>query len=426
MRKAALLTAICGVCAWGAWGAWAQDAPGTPIRTVHYELQAMDEAERDLSLLGREMELRFETYNALFRFDTALLKRPLKVKVFVTQAAYDLYVSARLGGARPGAVYLHYTNTDRRELCLLRGSIAEETALPHQAFIQFFKGFIANPPLWMQEGFAIFFSTLRFDPAVQGQDGQDGALVYEENLSWLEYVKNLGRSAPALRNLLEADSYTNAGIISPSNFQGASWGLVSLFISSGRGEYYRTITDCFMVLSPEAPAKDNCLAVERRITQWIDFSTMENDFFSYLDTRKTFMELMAAGIKAYGGGDAARAEAEASFRAALAQRPSHYAPYYYLGLMAYDAGNFEDADNYYRASLERGADEALVYYAMGINAVSAGKRAEAEAWLQTAADKDPGRYRAKAEAILRARGGSGAGGSQPAPAYIPDRPGPLR
>jgi hypothetical protein len=135
------------------------------LRTSHYEINIEEGAESATQALSTELELRFDVYNRLFRFDPAALASPLKVRVFVDRDAYDSYVTARVGQSRPGAVYLHYNQIERRELLVCKGSPEEASMLGHQVFTQFLRGFVANPPAWIREGFAIYFSGLKFDPA---------------------------------------------------------------------------------------------------------------------------------------------------------------------------------------------------------------------------------------------------------------------
>ena len=366
-------------------------------RTAHYELIAEAGAERGLPSLAREMELRFEVYNNIFRFDPSALGSPLKVRVFTDPAAYGAYVSARLGSAPAGAVYLHYSNTENRELIILRGSAEEAFMVAHQAFIQFLRGFIPNPPTWIREGFAIYFNTLTFDPLAQ-------TLNFEENLAWLDTVKGLGQRAPSPRELIMADTVQSRDASSPGSagmfsreFQICSWALVSFFLNSD--EYFRDLTDCFMVLSPEATTRQNSLAVMDRFSLWIDFHTLDNEYKSYIASRRTFAELMDNGRNAYIAGDIT--SAEFSFLAAQDLRPTHYGPYYYLGLIYYQERLHGMAEENYLLSLEHGADEALVFFALGVNAVSAGRINDARAWLERAAAADPARYRASAADILQ-------------------------
>jgi tetratricopeptide (TPR) repeat protein len=363
------------------------------LRTAHYELVAEAGAESALSSLANELELRFDVYNQLFRFDPASLPESLKVRVFIDPASYDSYINDRIGTVSRGAVYLHYNNYERRELVILKGSPEEATMLAHQSFVQFLRGFIPNPPTWMREGFSIYFNSLSYDPEEQ-------ALQYEENMDWLETVKGLGNNLIYPREILMADAAVYGGAAldrSSKNFQICSWAFVSFLLYSGN--HYRSLIESFMLLSPQNSAEENSMAVMDRFSLWTDFSAFDREYTAYIDSRKTFTELMENGRRYYDLGNAMMAEL--SFLAAQDQRPTHYAPYYYLGLIYYEEKIYEMAEEYYLLSLEYGADEALVSYALGVNAASAGRNNDAIIWLIRAASVDPARYSTRAEDLIQ-------------------------
>ena len=358
-------------------------------RTGLYEIIPGIGAENAAPGFMKEMELRFNVYNRLFRFDPSLLPSPLRVRIFADKQAYDSYIFERLGDTRPGALYLHYNQADRREMVVHLGSAETAPMLAHQAFIQYLRAFVPNPPSWMREGFAIYFSTLRIIPPE--------TVDYEENLFWLETVKSMGTRLPPVNTLLLADIAGHPQL-SSEEFQIASWALVSFMLNSG-WEYFRSLTESFMLLSPSAQTGENSQTIIQRLSLWNNLDTMTGDLRNYLAGRKTFRELMDYGHSAYSLGDFYNAEL--SFLEALNQRPSDFAPYYYLGLLYYEGKDYASAELYYLASLERGADEALINYALGINAMSAARRDDAVNYLQKAAALDPARYRTRVEDLIR-------------------------
>jgi tetratricopeptide (TPR) repeat protein len=252
----------------------------------------------------------------------------------------------------------------------------------------------------MREGFAIYFNTLKFNP-------YDETLSHEENLVWLEAVKNLGPGALSSRFIFLADTvaandllaFGSAELFFSRDFQILSWALVSFFLNSGENEYFRTLTECFMVLSPEASTEENSRAVMNRLSLWIDFASLDMEVRAYLDSRKTFAELMENGRHALSEGNAT--SAEFSFLAALEQRPNHYEPYYYLALIYSREGLYGMAEEYYLISLEYGIEEAPVFYALGANAISAGRIIDGRYWLERAAALDPARYRPRLDELQR-------------------------
>ena len=354
-----------------------------------YIITAGNGAGDAVNNIQREMELRFDVYNRLFRFDKSSLSAPLYVRVFGSDEDYDRYVAGQLGTFRPGAIYIHYNQPEKRELVIDLGSPKEASMLAHQAFIQYLCAFIPNPPPWLLEGFALYFSTLNYD--------SQGNPSYEENLQWLEAVKNLGEKLPSPKEILQIDDSENK----PENFdefQISSWALVSFLLNGGR-DYFRDLTDCFMLLSPSADTTENTRVVAQRFSLWNDYDAMEKDFKIYLDSRKSYGDLIEDGRRAYSQGDLMNAEL--SFMTAMDLRPDEYIPRYYLGLLSYEEKNYDEAEQYYLGCLGKGADEALVNYALGINAAEAGRTTDAAGYLRKAAALDPGKYSARVEELLK-------------------------
>ncbi|MDR3342883.1 MAG: hypothetical protein LBT14_08895 [Treponema sp.] len=362
-------------------------------KSQYYEVLS-DGGSDDAAALSKEMESRFEVYNRLFHFNPQDVTVPFKVRAYKNKQDYDGYVAARLGGTRPGVVYLHYNQPERRELVIHRGSPDERSMLPHQAFIQYFRGFIPYPPSWMREGFTIYFNTLTLDAPSRGATTDSIKLSYEENLTWLDTVKNLGDRAPSLQSVLLADI---TGI--PENFQGASWALVSFFLNGGQEDYFRIIIESFMLLSRSASAMGNSESVLNHISRWINLDTLDKDYKTYVSSRKTFTQLLEEGQKAYIAKDAPTAEL--SFLNALNLKPSRFEPYYYLGLLSYDEKEYEMAEQYYRSALQYDADQALISYALGINAAAAGHTIDAIRFLEQAKILAPERYQERVDEYIR-------------------------
>jgi tetratricopeptide (TPR) repeat protein len=359
------------------------------VAGAHYRVFS-DSGEADAALLLKELELRLDFYNRLFRFDREGIAAPLQVRSIAGAETYEAYVRQRLDQTPPGAVYIHYKQPERRELVIHRGSDAEAAMVAYQTFIQYLRAFIPDPPSWIRDGFAVLFSSLRFDPASE-------ALLYDENLAWLDTVKKLGNGAAPPRFILLADTeeYARGSI---DNFQALSWALASFFLNYDTGNYFRALTEMFMVLSPDAGAAENSQAAVKRLTLWTDFDGLAGDYQNYLDAKKSFAELIEAGQKAYSEGDFEAAEQR--FAQARSMRPEHAVPCYYQGLLAYAAKDFAKAEELYTIAFYNGADAALVHYALGLNAVSAGRSGDGIRWLEQAAAAGPDRFGDKANSII--------------------------
>ncbi|MDR0403775.1 MAG: hypothetical protein LBH35_09330 [Treponema sp.] len=351
----------------------------------NYEIRSA--ADRpSTAVLASELEQRFETYNRLFHFEPAKLRSALKVRYFTDRAEYREYIDSRIREESPtveGAVYLHYSAPERRELVVLKGE--ESAALPYQAFIQFFRAFVPNPPSWMREGFAVYYNTLKFNADTR-------TLEYGENLAWLDTVKErLSTASP--RAVLLADS---SGV--PDNFHAFSWSLVSFFLTNRESSYFRTLTDSFMLLEPGASAEDNGKIVYDRLSLFTSIDAFESDYKTYINSRKTFAELVEEGQKAYEAKDPA--SALELFREAVLLKPDSPVPFFYLGLIAYDEKEYDAAERWYVTALNLGENPGLVQYARGVNAAAAGRTEDAGKFLREAADASPEKYKALAEELM--------------------------
>jgi tetratricopeptide (TPR) repeat protein len=347
--------------------------------TAHYEIIS-DTGAGDQ--MGRRLEALFEVFNRVFIFDPAQGALRLRVRIFSDTREYANYIRSSPAETAPGALYLHYEQSSRRELVIELSETGAANSLAWQAFIQYLRAFVEQPPLWMQKGFASFFSALSFS--------EDGKPIYEENLGWLQTVKNM-ENLPPLQDILIAES-------GGPEFTNLACSLVSFFMNGGNEEYTRSFTDSLMTLSNENTQAQNSSAMMRRLLLGHSTEKMTMDYEQYVYSRKSFTQLIAEGQSAYSSGD--MTGAELLFRAAIEIKGGNYIPYYYLGLLAYGAGKFGLAHEFYLESIGKGADAALAFYALGLNAASAGKPKEAAEYLHRAAREAPARYKDKTEKLI--------------------------
>jgi len=127
--------------------------------------------------------------------------------------------------------------------------------------------------------------------------------------------------------------------------------------------------------------------------------TLTRDYNAYFGSKKTFTDLVDEGQRAYGSKNFCGADV--LFRLALELKPVHYAPYYYLGLLAYEEKKYPEAESFYKTALDYGAEKALVQYARGVNAAAAGNKTEAAAYLQEASAADPAKYKARSDDLIK-------------------------
>ena len=151
-------------------------------------------------------------------------------------------------------------------------------------------------------------------------------------------------------------------------------------------------------LRADASLEENQAAALGMLRDWYGLDQAATAFADYLDSRKTFPELVAAGVRSYADKD--WDGAVESFDAALAMNADSYVPQYYLGLIAYAKNDFSGAEYRYKAALELGCDPAITNYALGVNAYAQNRLEDAAAFLARAKESSPERYAAKVDELV--------------------------
>lgn len=369
----------------------AQDATFAKAQTDHYIVWAETGQDR-ANELAKTLEGLFALFEEDMRFDPSALKCPLTVRDFKDKAGFDAYLTQVVGETKGDFVYLHYPTPERSELLVFEKDSAEFSAsLAHQAYVQYLKAYIPNPPLWIREGFAVYYERTAWD-------AKAGKVVYTENTAWLETMKALQSSGKLLpiEDLMTATP--EKADASLDVFYPESWAVVSFLLDSKNTRYTRFLWDSLSALSPSATLEENQQTTANRFHLWNDSNTAKTDFLAWLADRKTFAELVEEGVRLYGEKDAAKAEAV--FTDALAKNESNYIPYYYLGLIAYGKNDFSMAENYYKTALQLGCDPATTNFALGLNAYAVNRFDDAKAYLLKARDTAPDRYATRVDDIM--------------------------
>jgi tetratricopeptide (TPR) repeat protein len=367
----------------------------------HYRVYSEISTENAESVAKR-MEAYADLFNNYLRFDMTRLEAKLNVRVFAEKSRFDSYLTSIVGTSKNNFVYLQYSSLKKSELVCydIENEREFETALIRHAFIQFFKSFIKNPPLWMQQGFAVYFEKSTYDP-------EHDFAVYKENLGWLETLKNLvgdsssytnteGPSLLTLSKLLEPDAATlsEKGNI----FHAQAWGFIMFLLNSENNNYNRLLWDAISSLEQDATENENEQYIYAKTFNWVNEYLLYTDFTTYISSIKTFPDVVKEGVDLYTLGN--YDDAEKAFIKAISLDGSHYIPYYYLGLIHYTEKDYSLAEYYYQSSLMLGANQALVYYALGVNAFADSRYNDAENYLMEAVDMDSATYASKTEGLF--------------------------
>jgi hypothetical protein len=374
---------------------WTQSSGFSTSESKHYKVYS-EAGQAHASETALRLEALFDLYNSYFHFSQDVLTAKLQVRIFSNKTGYNDYLTRIISQTREDFIYLHYRDNTKSELI---GYITDEESftmsLNHQSFIQFLRAFVPNPPLWMREGFAVYFEKVQYDKDFN-------TVTYKENLAWLETIKSFltGKydvEAIAGKDLLTMDVENARKKI--NIFYPQSWALVSFLLQSTEGGYNRIMWDSISALDPEATLQKNVTAVYSNAFAWYDEEALTDAFLSYISSRKSFRDLVQDGIEYYSR--EMMQEAETSFQTAMKLNEEHYIPYYYMGLISYSRKDYTLADYYYKNSLDLGSDAALTYYAMGVNSYAADKFDDAKSYLEMTKTINPESYSVKADELLR-------------------------
>jgi tetratricopeptide (TPR) repeat protein len=352
-----------------------------------------DNGQDDAALLSKTLEAYFDLYNAYFHFDESKLSAKLSVHAFANKDAFDAYLTQVLGETKDDFVYLHYNTLAKSQLLLYTKDQKDDydLSLAHQAFVQYIKAFLPNTPLWIREGFAVYFEQSRYD-------AKSGKAIYSENLSWLETIKGFRADKKLIPvdgflSMKSEDAYNQLEVFYPE-----SWAFVSFLLQSDSKDSNRFLWDVVSRLSATESADAAQATVVTVAQKWPGLDNLAASFDSYLNGKKTFVELVTEGVGLYN--QKSYDAAQKDFVAAQALNPMDYVPPYYLGLIAYYNKSYAVADTFYKKALDLGCDPGIANYALGVNAFAQGLLVDAKAYLTKAKDSSPDVYGPKADEVI--------------------------
>jgi len=372
----------------------AQTSTFAEYETDHYRVLS-ELGEEHAEATAEKLEALLELYNEYLHFDLDELPVRLRARFFTSKDRYDTYLNRVIETTRDDFVYLHYTDLAKSELVGYdMDAESFDVSLKHQGFIQVLRAFVPNPPLWLREGFAVYFEEVEFDDELE-------RAVYRENLAWLETLQSIVDGTAGVEPILLSEMLrlsVDEAREQIEVFYPQAWGMVSFLLNSANRDYNRIIWDSISALEPDASLQENSQAVLDGAFRWEEEQLIVDAFVSYAGDRKSFRTLVQDGIEQYSAEDLAAAEE--SFVTALKLREDNFIPYYYMGLINYDRKNYSLADFYYKEALDRGASEALTYYALGVNAYADNRFDDAVGYLEQTVTLDPAAYEDKATQLI--------------------------
>lgn len=341
------------------------------------------------------------SFDEVFRFDSGSDAPVSRIVILADKSAFDKYVSDRIGESRNQFLFLRYADPAKSELVLYPLNAASGyasfagPALNRQLFLQYLDSAIAEPPLWIRDGFQAYFENLSYDVVTK-------KLSHDAAAPWLETAKILHGDESRLiepADLLSAVT----GTFDSARFYPQAWAFVSFLVNSENSDYQRFLHECALLLSDGGPRNaksqaDNTGLLQSRFVRFNDAEKASKDYAVWLSAQHTFNELVQNGVSAYNSGN--YPEARANLAKAQALRNTDPLVTYYLGLVAYAQKEYKVADGWYRKALESGGDISTVNWALGLSAYADKRYSEAKVYLETARSANPARYEKKVADLL--------------------------
>lgn len=341
------------------------------------------------------------SFNEVFRFDSGADVPVSRIVILADKTAFDKYVSDRIGESRNQFLFLRYADPAKSELVLypLNTSAGYASfagpALNRQLFLQYLDSAIAEPPLWIRDGFQAYFENLSYDVATK-------TTSHDAASPWLETAKIQHGDAA---RLIEPTDLLSAvtGTFDSARFYPQAWAFVAFLVNSENQDYQRFLHECALLLSDggnrnEKSQADNTGLLQARFVRFNNAEKAAKDYAAWLSGQHTFNELVQIGVSAYNAGNFP--EARANLAKAQALRNADPLVTYYLGLVAYAQKEYKVADGWYRKALESGGDISTVNWALGLSAYADKRYGEAKIYLETARSANPARYEKKVSDLV--------------------------
>ncbi len=353
-----------------------------------------DYSEGETLLLALTLEELFNFYNRYFNFNPQDLNGKLRVRYFSSKERFDRYLRRVVGRSYDHFVYIDYNDLALNELVIYPANRNFQRLLVHFSFLQFIESFVQEPPIWLREGFAIYFESTSYNPA-------DQMVQFQENNDLLNNLQNMVKNNELI--VWEEFISYRAVDITPFNrqFYPQAWGLVSFLVDHRERDTEQLLQKVIGALDSDANEEQNIANLQEVLLSILPATRLQRLFERYINERPSFRNMIEEGINRYN--NQRLGEAETIFYQALAFDRESHVPYYYLGLVNYEKGEYKTAEHFYLQALMRSDVEraGIIYYALGLNALASNVPGKARNYFLQAQAQAPELQSEISEALKR-------------------------
>ena len=361
-------------------GAFLPRSEAPHLRSGRYQIYS-DYPDVETVALALRLETLFNFFNRYFNFNPTTLTDKLTVRYFSSKDRFDSYVREVAGRSYEHFVYIDYNHPERNELVIYPTERNFDRLVAHFAFLQFIEGFIESPPLWLREGFAIYFESSIYNSSTK-------YVQFQENSGWLDTLRTIILEEELLdwEQFLSHRSHDIHA--ADRHFYPQAWGLASFLVDHRVRATENLFQNVIASLERGASEDENIDNLLRAFRSAFSFQELEDLYSAYILSRPSFQVIIQEGINNYNLQKLQ--DAEQSFYRALAFNRESHVPYYYLGLVNYEKGEHQTAEHFYIESLVRSEEnKGVIYYALGLNALERKEGDQARSYLLQARDHAP-------------------------------------
>ncbi|MGL4524271.1 MAG: tetratricopeptide repeat protein [Spirochaetia bacterium] len=367
----------------------------TLYQSSHYEVDANSnlppgDVERVVYLL----EANYTLFSEMF---TTIDHRPqnlLNVEFLGTKADFDETLAQMKVYNRHNFIYMYYANPQENTLITypIEDDKEQIAQLSRHSFFSYIFDSIPTLPTWLREGMALYYASVIYN------ENDQGLVPY--NRLYLDDLKRVakGSNLPLQELMMMSDA--------PGSFENAqfernllfAWGIINYLMFSENESHPTLIQSAIALASKDKTQAENSqLILDHILAQ---YPGIQGDFETFLGQQMGYIETLNALRESYTKKDYPQAKEYAE--SANVMKQDAYLPVYYLGLIAFENKEYEEAQKHYQQSLSMGAPEALIDFAMG-HILYYGQKdyAQASATFEQAKQKDPTKYGARVDAILK-------------------------